>query len=308
MTDRVKQILSFYKAENPGVISKLARILNHGYLGGTGKLVILPVDQGFEHGPVLSFSANEQAHDPHYHFKLAVEAGCSAYSAPLGFLQSGAREFAGEIPLILKINNSDSLYKSAEAPCPALTSSVKCALRLGCAAVGLTIYPGSEKSARMYEQTARVSRQARACGLPVVIWAYPRGKGVSKRGETALDVVAYSAHIAAQLGAHIIKVKPPSDYIENEQAREALKGKDISGLSSRARYVVQSAFNGRRIVIFSGGPAKEKDMFIQEVKELALGGAFGSIVGRNSFKRSFKEGVDLLRQIMDIYKTTPDSQ
>lgn len=302
MTPQVEKILDFYKSENPDVRKNLARILNHGYLGGTGKLVILPVDQGFEHGPILSFSKNEAAYDPHYHFKLAIEAGCNAYAAPYGFLQAGVKDFSGKIPLILKVNSSDSLYKSSEAPIPAITSSVESALQLGCAAVGFTIYPGSEERKKMYEEVARLSGQARKHGLVVIIWSYPRGKGVSKQGETALDVVAYSAHIAAQIGAHIIKVKPPSDYIENEQAKELLKEKNIATLSDRVRYVIQSAFNGKRIVIFSGGPAKEKGMFVEEIKELARGGAFGSIVGRNAFKRPYDEAVRLLKEVMEIYK------
>ncbi|MDE0518582.1 MAG: class I fructose-bisphosphate aldolase [Bdellovibrionales bacterium] len=311
MTPQVRKVLGFYESENPGVVSNLARILNHGYLGGTGKLVILPVDQGFEHGPIPSFAQKEKdntvlvsdsPYDPHYHFKLAITAGCNAYAAPLGFLQSGARHFAGEIPLILKVNNSDSLYKDSTAPVPALTSSVEAALQLGCAAVGFTIYPGSEQRKQMYEEIAQVSECAKECGLAVVIWAYPRGKGVSKQGETALDVVAYAAHIAAQLGAHIIKVKPPSDYIENDTVQDTVNPETLKTLSDRVRYIVKSAFNGRRMVIFSGGPAKEKGMFIQEIKELAKGGAFGSIVGRNAFKRPFNEAVSLLREIMDIYK------
>src|SRR5438477_11922600 len=141
MTERVREILSWYSSDNPGTLSNIARLLNHGRLGGTGKLVILPVDQGFEHGPARSFAANSPAYDPRYHFGLAISAGCNAYAAPLGFLEAGAAEFAGEIPLILKLNNSDSL--AGGEPCPALTGSVDEALRLGCAAIGFTIYPGS---------------------------------------------------------------------------------------------------------------------------------------------------------------------
>ena len=304
MTPQVKKILEFYKSENAGVVSNLARILNHGYLGGTGKLVILPVDQGFEHGPISSFAGNADAYDPHYHFKLAIASGCNAYAAPFGFLQAGAREFAGEIPLILKVNNSDSLYKNSAAPIPALTASVESALQLSCAAVGFTIYPGSEERKTMYEEVARVSEYARECGLAVVIWSYPRGKGISKQEETALDVVAYAAHIAAQLGAHIIKVKPPSDFIESDQNKGIMKKENLKNLSDRVRYILQSAFNGKRMLIFSGGPAKEKEEFIKEIKELAKGGSFGSIVGRNAFKRPFDEAVSLLREIMDIYKVS----
>ncbi len=303
MTPQVNRILDFYKSENSDVRKNLARILNHGYLGGTGKLVILPVDQGFEHGPIPSFAGNTDAYDPHYHFKLAIEAGCNAYAAPYGFLQAGVKDFSGKIPLILKVNSSDSLYKNSAAPIPAITSSVESALQLGCVAVGFTIYPGSEERKKMYEEVARVSEQARKHGLAVVIWSYPRGTGVrGKQGETALDVVAYAAHIAAQLGAHIIKVKPPSDFIESDQNKEIMKKENLKNLSDRVRYVLQSAFNGKRILIFSGGPAKEKDKFIEEIKELAKGGAFGSIVGRNAFKRPYDEAVSLLKEIMDIYK------
>ena len=315
MTPQVKKILSFYESENPGIINNLARILNHGYLSGTGKMVILPVDQGFEHGPVLSFTPDKSEdsknspdganpYDPSYHFKLALASGCNAYAAPLGFLRGGAREFAGELPLILKVNNSDSLYKDPEAPIPALTASVESALELGCVAVGFTIYPGSAERKQMYEEIAQVSEYARRYGLAVVIWSYPRGEGVSKKGETALDVVAYSAHIAAQLGAHIIKVKPPSDYIENEKAKELIQAEDmnVNQLSDRVRYVLKSAFNNKRIVIFSGGPAKERKMFLEEIRELAKGGSFGSIVGRNAFKRPFDSAVSLMKEVMDIYK------
>ena len=304
MTNTVQKILSFYHAETPGVLSNLARILNHGYLKGTGKVVILPVDQGFEHGPIVSFTEVPAAYDPHYHFKLACESGCSAYAAPFGFLQAGAVEFAGQIPLILKVNNSSKLYKNEMAPIPALTSCVEDALSLGCSAVGFTIYPGSDYAHQMYEQVSKIASQAKKYGLVVVIWAYPRGRGVSKQGETAVDIVSYAAHIAAQLGAHIIKVKPPSDWIENPDVKTIFKKENISTktLPDRVRLVIQSAFQGRRIVIFSGGPAKEEAAFIQEIQQLSQGGSFGSIVGRNAFKRSFSDACHLLKEVMDIYK------
>jgi class I fructose-bisphosphate aldolase len=142
MTKRVREILSWYGSDNPGVLSNLARLMGSGRLAGTGKFVILPVDQGFEHGPARSFAPNPSGYDPRYHFELALAAGCNAYAAPLGFLEAGAADFAGQIPLILKLNNSDSLTGGAD-PCPAITGSVDEALRLGCAAIGFTIYPAS---------------------------------------------------------------------------------------------------------------------------------------------------------------------
>ncbi len=299
MTKRVKEILSWYPSDNPGTLSNLARMMNHGRLAGTGKLVILPVDQGFEHGPARSFAKNPQGYDPRYHFELGIEAGCNAYAAPLGFLEAGAAEFAGQIPLILKLNNSDSLLGE---PCPAVTGSVQDALRLGCSAIGFTIYPSSDSRNTMYEQIRELTLEAKDAGLAVVVWSYPRGT-VSKDGETAIDIVAYAAQIAAQLGAHIIKVKPPSAHIEQDAARKVYEseGIPVGTLGERVRHVVQSAFAGRRIVIFSGGPAKGKDEVLEEIRGIAEGGGFGSIVGRNSFQRPKAEGIELLHEIMDIH-------
>ena len=306
MTPRVREILSWYGSENPGVLSNIARMLNHGRLAGSGKMVILPVDQGFEHGPARSFAKNPDAYDPDYHFQLAIESGCNAYAAPLGFLEASARDYAGEIPLILKINNSDSLYKPSENPISAVTSSVDDALRLGCSAIGFTIYPGSSDRKQMYEEIAIATRDAKDAGLTVVIWSYPRGEGISVDGETAIDVVAYSAQIAAQLGANIIKVKPPTAHIEQADAKKAFEasGIKVASLEDRTRHVIESAFNGKRITIFSGGAAKSNEDVLEEVRGLAGGGSFGSIMGRNAFQRPKKEAIELLRAVMDIYAGT----
>lgn len=302
MNERIREILSWYGSENPGTLSNIARILNHGRLGGTGKVVILPVDQGFEHGPARSFAKNPPGYDPRYHFELALEAGCNAYAAPLGFIEAGVREFAGEIPLILKVNNNECMRKTKN-PIPSVNAMVSDALRLGCAAIGFTIYPSSEPEKAMYEEIRELAAEAKDCGLAVVIWSYPRGEGLSKEGETALDVVAYAAHIAAQMGANLIKIKPPSDHLEVAAAKKVYEAQDIprGTLSDRVRHVVQSAFDGRRIVIFSGGAAKGDEDVLEEVRQIAAGGAFGSIIGRNSFQRPKKEGIKLLQQVMDIY-------
>jgi len=306
MTPRVREILSWYGSENIGVLTNMARMMNHGKLAGTGKLVILPVDQGFEHGPARSFAKNPDGYDPSYHFELAIESGCNAYAAPLGALEVCARDYAGEIPLILKINNSDVLYGS-KAPISALSSSVDDALRLGCAGIGFTIYPGSTHRKQMYEEIAEATREAKKAGLAVVIWSYARGEQLSKEGETGIDVIAYSAHIAAQLGANIIKVKPPTAHIEQAEAKKVYEAQNIKvgTLAERARHVVQSSFNGKRIVIFSGGEAKGTTEVIEEVKQLAQGGAFGSIMGRNAFQRSKKEAIELLHNVMEAFSGQP---
>jgi class I fructose-bisphosphate aldolase len=303
MNDRIREILSWYDSENPGVRTNLARMLNHGRLGGTGKMVILPVDQGFEHGPARSFAPNPAGYDPRYHFQLAIEAGCNAYAAPLGFLEAGASEYAGEIPLILKCNNHDLLNDERD-PISAVTSGVEDALRLGCVAVGFTIYPGSAERNQMYQELRDLTLEAKSAGLAVVVWSYPRGSSLSKEGETAIDVVSYAAQIAAQLGADIIKVKLPSDRVEQPAAQKVYKQYEIpiSTLADRVHHVIQSAFDGRRIVIFSGGPAAADEEFFKEVRAIRDGGGFGSIIGRNSFQRKKAEALKFLDTVMGIYE------
>ncbi len=296
---KVEAILENYAGESPGVVGNLRRILNHGRLGGTGKLVILPVDQGFEHGPARTYQPNPATYDPAYHAQLAVETGCSAYAAPLGFIESIASAYAGKIPLVLKVNNSDSLG-GPDSPCSALTSNIEDALRLGCSAIGYTIYPGSEFRNEMYRDLRDLIAEARSVGLPTIVWSYARGK-MPKEAETSLDVIAYSAQIACQLGAHIVKVKPPTDVVWQEAAKKHYESIPHGTLKERIAHVVQSCFNGKRIVIFSGGAAKDRDAVIADIRGIAEGGGFGSIVGRNAFQRPHDEAVSLLNEIMDIY-------
>jgi class I fructose-bisphosphate aldolase len=302
MSDRVKQILSWYEADNPGVLANLRRLLGTGTLRDTGKLVILPVDQGFEHGPARSFAPNPAGYNPHYHFELALESGCNAYAAPLGALEAGARTFAGELPLILKLNNNDSLYANKN-PSQAITGSIDHALRLGCAAIGYTIYPGSANSQHQYEILNGLAEEAKQVGLVVIVWSYPRGEGLSRDGETGVDVTCYAAQIACQLGAHIVKVKPPTDFIEQAEAKKVYEKQQIpiKTLPERIKHVVQSTFDGRRIVIFSGGAAKDEAAITDEIKGINAGGGFGSIMGRNAFQRPKKDALALLKKVMDIY-------
>ena len=305
MTARTKEILSWYGSDNPGTLTNLARLLNHGKLGGTGKLVILPVDQGFEHGPARSFAPNPPAYDPRYHFELAIEAGCNAYAAPLGFIEAGARDFAGDIPLILKLNDHDLLQDEAD-PNQAMTGSVADALRLGCAAIGFTIYPGSTHRLEMYQQIRALAEEAKRSGLAVVIWSYPRGSSLKKEDETALDVTGYAAHIAAQLGAHIIKVKLPGENIAQDAARKVYEAQNVprATLTDRVRHMVHCAFDGRRILIFSGGAFESEEAILEGNRAIRDGGGFGTIMGRNSFQRPKADALRLLNQIMDIYAGT----
>jgi fructose-bisphosphate aldolase, class I len=299
MTPTVRAILNNYESDNPGVKGNLARILMQGKLGGTGKLVILPVDQGFEHGPARSFSVNPDAYDPHYHYQIAIDAGLSAYAAPLGMLEAGAATFAGQIPTILKVNSSNSWATGANQ---AMTGGVDDALRLGCAAIGFTIYPGSDDCFELMEEIAAMSAEAKSVGIATVIWSYPRGGALPKSGELALDVGAYAAHMAALLGAHIIKVKLPSDHIEQADAKKAYEGFDGSTQAKRVAHVVQACFNGRRIVVFSGGAAKGADAVYQDARDIRDGGGNGSIIGRNTFQRPRADALAMLEKLVRIYR------
>lgn len=302
LTRRVKDILSWYESDNPGTKANLARILMEGKLGGTGRLVILPVDQGFEHGPARSFAPNPAAYDPRYHFELAIEAGLSAYAAPLGMIEAGAATYAGAIPTILKVNSSNSLSTTKDQ---AVTGTVADALRLGCSAIGFTIYPGSEYQFEMMEELRELAEEAKSAGLAVVVWSYPRGPNLDKTAETALDICAYAAHMAALLGAHIIKVKPPTDAISLDAAKKTYEKNpvDTSTLAARIKHVTDACFGGRRLVVFSGGEAGTAESIVEMAKGIHAGGGNGSIIGRNTFQRPKAEALKLLSDIIAVYKS-----
>jgi fructose-bisphosphate aldolase, class I len=303
-TRTVQKILSQYEGDTPGVKANLCRMLMEGKLGGTGKMVILPVDQGFEHGPARSFAANPAAYDPHYHYQLAIDAGLNAYAAPLGPLETGADTFAGQIPTILKVNNASSLISETAGKDQAVTASVDDALRLGCAAIGFTIYPGSDKAIGMYEEIREMRAEAAAKGIATVIWSYPRGEAISKAGELAIDVAAYAAHIAALLGAHIIKVKLSTDTVMHPEAKKVYEsqGVDVASQAARVRHCVEASFAGRRLIVFSGGAAKGDEAVFDDARAIRDGGGNGSIIGRNAFQRSRPEALALLAKLVEIYR------
>ena len=300
----VQKILSYYESDNPGVKGNLSRMLMQGRLGGTGKMIILPVDQGFEHGPARSFAPNPAAYDPHYHYQLAIDAGLNAYAAPLGMIETGADAFAGQIQTILKMNSSNSLVPGSAPFNQAITASVDDALRLGCAAIGFTVYPGSSEALDMFEEISELREEAAAKGVPTVIWSYPRGEDLSKAGETAIDVGAYAAQIAALLGAHVIKIKLSTDHLEQGEAKKVYEkqGVDVSTPAARVRHCMQAAFAGRRIVVFSGGAAKGADAVYDDARAIRDGGGNGSIIGRNTFQRTREDAMAMLDKLVEIYK------
>ncbi len=304
ITKTVQKILSNYEGETPGVKANLVRMLMHGRLGGTGKMIILPVDQGFEHGPARSFAQNPAGYDPHYHYQLAIDAGLNAFAAPLGLLEAGADRFAGQIPTILKVNSANSLMGDGAGKNQAITGSVADALRLGAAAIGFTIYPGSDQQIDMYEEISEMRREAAAKGVASVIWSYPRGPAITKSGETAIDVAAYAAQIAALLGAHIIKIKLSTDDVMQPEAKKLYEAQKIriGSPADRVRHCMDAAFAGRRIVIFSGGATKDVTDVFTDARAIRDGGGHGSIIGRNSFQRPRAEALAMLSNLVDIYR------
>jgi fructose-bisphosphate aldolase, class I len=303
LSKKVKKIIGYYESDCPGTKTNLARILMNGKLGGSGKMLILPVDQGFEHGPTRSFAYNSESYDPTYHYRLAIEAGLNAYAAPLGMLEMGADHYAGAIPTILKVNSSNSLSPKSGAPYQAITGSVQDALRLGCSAVGFTIYPGSSAAHDMIYEISEMAREAKSKGLAVVIWSYPRGEDISKEGESAIDVVAYGAHLAALIGAHIIKVKQPTSFIEQPEAAKVFNEKriPIATKVERILHVKDACFAGKRLVVFSGGTNKSLDDIYEDARAINAGGGNGSIIGRNTFQRPREEALEMLNKLVDIY-------
>ncbi len=287
VTNTTRKIISNYTHENIGVRSNLMKILGNGKLGGTGRMIILPVDQGFEHGPDRSFAVNSPAYDPNYHHQLAIDAGLSAYAAPLGLLQTTSGNYNGQIPTILKINSSNN------------------ALKLGCAAIGFTIYPGSDHNFELMEEFKRLSFEAKEKGLAVVLWAYARGSKISKKGETAMNIISYAAHMSALLGANIIKVKLPSDFLEEDPTKKAFEDNNIpiSTLKDRVAHIKKVAFDGKRLVVFSGGDAKDDQALMDEVLAIHQGDGNGSIIGRNCFQRSRVDALALLERMIQIYKS-----
>ncbi len=306
VTPRVKEILGWYESDNPGTKASIARLLTHGALAGTGKMVIYPVDQGFEHGPARSFAKNPAAYDPHYHFRLAVESGCAGYASVLGMIEAGADTFAGQIPLVLKMNSANSLYPKDEAyqPNQAVTASIDDALRLGCTAIGFTIYPGSGESFNQFEEIRDLIAEAKAAGLASIVWSYPRGGFLESKDESAVDICTYGAHMAALLGAHIIKVKLPTDALGLPEAKKVYEDEkiNISTMAARVKHVKEATLGGRRLVIFSGGSVKGDQGVYDDIQAIVDGGGDGSIIGRNIFQRPEKEAKAMLKKIMDTLK------
>jgi|694.fasta_scaffold23319_6 class I fructose-bisphosphate aldolase len=302
--ERVKEILSWYKYTNTSEQQKnLSKILNYGRIGGTGKVMILPIDQILEHGPGRAFEPNPIMYDPLEQAQFAVDGGFNAYAAPLGSLERGYEILARHnVPTILKVNSHTLMIPDNENPKPSIHSWVDDAVRLGCSAVGFTLYPGSIHSNEMEQQARMLIADARKAGLITILWIYPRGAGLIKGQERAVDIIAYGVALGVSLGAQIIKVKLPIDSygLSSNQEMRIYDNVPTETLTDRIKLVMKAAYNGHRIVIHSGGDYATAETLESEIRAIREGGAFGSIMGRNAFQRPTEEALNLIKNLQDI--------
>ena len=301
---RMEEIISWYRSTNtPAQQKNLLRILNHGRIGGTGKLMILPIDQILEHGPGRAFEPNPLMYDPLEQAQFAIDGGFNAFAAPLGSLERSFEVLARHnVPTILKVNSHNLMIPDEKNPRPSIHSWVGDAVRLGCEAVGFTLYPGSIHSNQIEQQAKELIADARKAGLITVLWIYPRGEGLIPGQERAVDIIAYAVALGASLGAHIIKVKLPLEGygLESNKKLGIYDNLNTKTLKNRIGLVMKAAYNGHRIVIHSGGDFTNAETLEEEVRAIREGGAFGTIMGRNAFQRPAVEALDLVSDLQDI--------
>ncbi len=280
----------------PGKRTRLHRLLFE-FGPGDGTLLLLPIDQGIEHGP-RDFFANPDSKDPGYQFHLAAEAGYSAIACQIGLAEKYYPDYAGRVPLLLKINGKTDIPPSDEAFSPA-NGSVEDAVRLGADAVGYTLYVGSPAQDRDLAQLRRVRQDCDRYGMPLVIWAYPRGSGVAaKGGQNSFYAIDYAARMAMEQGADVVKLNLPK--IDPDKDRDAPAPYNDLEISQEdaVRQVVASA--GRSLVVLSGGSRIDDDELLQQTRFIMEAGGSGVIYGRNVWQRSHPEAIEIIEQIKEI--------
>lgn len=282
-----------------GKRARLYRILyEHG--PGRGTALILPIDQGIEHGPV-DFVANPDAADPEFQFRLSVEGGYSALACHIGLAHKHFRPYAGRIPLILKINGKTNIPPD-DRPLSGLTGSVEDAVRLGADAVGYTLYVGSPRQDEDIQQLCGVRSACDETGMPLIVWSYPRGEAIDKKGgRDSLYAVDYAARLASELGADVVKLNVPEF---DEKAAASPKPYNTLRLSYReaVEKVVRSA--GRTLVLFSGGSKISDEDLLEKARHCMEAGAMGLIFGRNMWQRSMADALRLTAEIKRIMLET----
>jgi len=308
--DYIERVVS-PKDRKPGTLRNLQAMFDHGRLGGTGYLSILPVDQGVEHSGGASFAPNPIYFDPENIVRLAIEGGCNAVASTLGVLGSIARRYVHRIPFIVKINHNELLtYPNIHDQ--TLFASVDQAFDMGAAAVGATVYYGSEESRRQIEEVSEAFEQAHELGMATVLWAYLRNPAFKAKGtdyHTAADLTGQANHLAVTIEADIVKQK----QAETNGGYTAL---DFGKTHPRVyevlapdhpidwvRYQVANCYMGRVGMINSGGPSGKDDLH-QAVRTAVINkraGGMGMISGRKAFQKPMEDGIALLHAIQDVY-------
>ena len=282
---------------SPGKRTRLKRLL-YGHGPGGGTLLVLPIDQGLEHGPA-DFFENPASLDPQYQYELARDGRFSAIALHIGLAEKYFSEFAGDVPLILKLNGKTAIPSDAQAFSP-LTGTVEDAVRLGADAVGYTVYVGSPAQDRDLRQFMEVRRDAERLGMPIVVWAYPRGEAVQKKGgKESLYAIDYAARVALELGADIVKLNYP---VPSEKDADSPPPYNALHLSADAafRKVVESA--GRALVLVSGGEKVADPELLHKVRASLEAGATGIIFGRNLWQRPRDEALRLTHELHAIFR------
>lgn len=279
---------------------RLQRLLYQSGVGN-GTLLVLPIDQGIEHGP-LNFFPNPASKDPEYQWRLALEGGYNAIACHWGMARMYMAKYAGKVPLILKINGKTNIPSDANAFSP-LTSSVEDAVSIGADAVGYTLYVGSPRQDEDIDQLRRVREKCEKWGMPLIVWSYPRGSAVEEKGgRDSLYAVDYAARLAHELGADIIKLNEPKKSDKDAQQPKpynTLQWEPDEGL----RRVVESA--GRSMVLFSGGSKISDDDLLQKAKRAMEAGATGLIFGRNLWQRPMEDALAITERIKDMLRQFP---
>jgi len=285
---------------SPGKRVRLHRLL-YEYGVGNGTLLVLPIDQGIEHGP-LNFFPNPAAKDPEFQWRLAAEGGYNAIACHWGLARRYMEKYAGRVPLILKINGKTNIPSDAHAFSP-LTATVADAVALGADAIGYTLYVGSPRQDEDFLQFLEVREQCEKYGMPIVVWSYPRGEAIERKGgRDSLYAVDYAARLAHELGADIIKLNVPV-----KSAKDADQPKPYNTLEwdyeSGVRRVVESA--GNSMVLFSGGSKISDEDLMEKARITIEQGATGLIFGRNMWQRPMDEALALTERIKDLLRRFP---
>jgi class I fructose-bisphosphate aldolase len=280
----------------PGKKARMHRLL---YEKGPGKgtLLLLPIDHGLEHGPG-DFVPNPPSADPEFQLRLALEGGYSGIAFQVGLAEKYISEYAGRVPLVLKLNGKTSI-PSDEEPFSPLNATVEDAVRLGADAVGYTLYVGSPAQDRDLAQFREVRREAERLGMPVIMWAYPRGRYVeSKGGKNSLFAIDYASRVACEVGADMVKLNMPKvDEETMKKSPEPYRSMNISFADAMKRIVASA---GKTLVLISGGDLKDEADLLEKVRVCMEAGATGLIFGRNMWQRKFADALSVTGKIREL--------